>query len=88
MKFLRERRVDRQKVLTVDDYVDLVVERLSGVEIYKQLNIGFGRVSKEVSFTLDPGIYIINYVLRNTGWGPCSLNVVGDIVDNDSIFFA
>ena len=65
-----------------------MIERLSGVEIHKQLNIGYGRVQKEVSFTLNPGIYVINYVLRNTGWGPCSVNIVGDIVDNDSIFFA
>lgn len=36
-----------QKVLTVDDYVDLVVETFSGVEIYKQLNIGYGRVQKK-----------------------------------------
>ena len=77
-----------QKVLTVDDYVDLVIESLSGVEIHKQLNIGYGRVQQEVSFTLNPGTYVINYVLRNTGWGPCSVNIVGDIVDNDSIFFA
>ena len=70
-----------QKLLIVDDYVDLIV---NGVPIG---TYGTGRINKPISFNLTSGINTIQWLLRNTEWNTATIVLLGDFIDNQNIKF-